>query len=94
MIVTIADAICAATWLIAREMRGVQIMKRRRVRKIGYSMITAGMLAGWCVCGVYERSNPNASLWPYIIALLICMGVTLIRDQVRKRGRTGERKDV
>lgn len=86
MIVTIADAICAATWLIAREMRGAQIMKRRRVRKIGYSMITAGMLAGWCVCGVYERSNPNASLWPYIIALLICMGVTLIGDQVRKRG--------
>ncbi len=61
-------------------------MKRRRVRKIGYSMITAGMLAGWCVCGAYERSNPNASLWPYIIALLISVGVTLIGDQVRKRG--------
>ena len=80
-----ARDICAATWLIGKEMRGVQIM-RRRARKIGYSMIVVGMLAGWCVCGVYERSNPNASLCPYIIALLICMGVTLIGDQVRKRG--------
>ena len=82
---TVRD-ICAATWLIAREMRGVQIMKRRRVRKIGYSMITAGMLAGWCVCGVYERSNPNASLWPYIIALLISGVVMLVGDKIREWG--------
>lgn len=61
-------------------------MKRRRVRKIGYSMIAAGLLAGWYVCGIYEGADPNASLWPYIIALLICMTVTLIGDQIRKRG--------
>lgn len=61
-------------------------MKRRTLRKIGYSMIAAGMLAAWWVCGIYEGSDPNASLWPYIIALLICTGVTLIGDQIRKRG--------
>lgn len=58
----------------------------KKMKKIGYSMITAGMLTAWWICGIYESSDSNASLWPYIIALLICMGVTLIGDQVRKRG--------
>ena len=89
MIAMIADDICVATWLIGKEMRGVQIMKRRRMRKIGYSMIAAGMSSAWCVCGIYEKSDPNASLWPYIVALLICIVVALIGDKVRERGEMG-----
>lgn len=71
-------------------MRGVRIMRKRKCKKIGYNMIAAGILAAWGVCGVYESSDPETSLWPYIIALLICMMVALIGDQIRKKE---EKKD-
>ena len=61
-------------------------MKRRTLRKIGYSVFIVGFLSGCWTAMLYEKADSDASLWPYIIALLICMGVTLIGDQVRKRG--------
>ena len=82
----IARDICAETWLIAREMRGVQTMKRRTLRKIGYSVFIVGFLSGWWTAMLYEKADSDASLWPYIIALLISGVMMLVGDKIREWG--------